>query len=309
MGKGVKLISAEELEDKDKLFYALGNSPIAPSKEGFLAHFPFLMQQFLKDSEINRVFALVIVDRQTGEIQVAIDQKNSYGSRLKAKTNNFESEKNKEYFSRPVTNSERNQLGKFIQLFFKRLLNSYALTHFKYWEILAKKYIDESDSLSPVNRLWLITHFAWAAVHQQRFTENKLSLYQCFILEGFLRCYVARGDSIRFQFITPVLANAMRSIINYNIIDYMRENYQYRANEVLKVFMSVCASEDQDFTVIQPVIESHTHLGGLLEVRPHKKVWQQIYNCIFSFLPSPEIDKIALLDKDHLNYVAGSCRI
>ncbi len=308
LGQGVRLISPDELKDSEKLHQTLQHCQIKPPQPQFLAHFPFLMQQFLGfDKQITRVFALVIVDPDTGKIRIAIDQKNSYRSRLKNSQNNFET-KNKEYVTQAVTDAEKERLRNFIQLFFRRLFITYGFTNFRYWQILARTYIDHHHSLIPSARLGVISQFCWAVVQQQRYTANKLSLYQCFVLEGFLRCYTERGDSRRFKSIEPSLVNALKLLFHFNIFKYRNEK-NYHANEVLKAMTKACKLNSSEKEKILPWIKPKVHLGSLIEARPPKKIEQLAYNCLFSFLTPTEIDNVALVNKDHLNHVASYCRI
>ena len=314
-GKGVRLFTADETKNFQNLNHSLNscfivNSPLSP----FRRHYPFILQKFLGHNlVVTRVFALVIVDMISKKIQISIDGKNSFRETLieEKKYDCFELA-NKNFQSQALSAIEKQPLKKFLRAFFHRLLDFYSMTEYRYWEILAKQYINSYDILTQAQRQLLLSKLSLAFSQQQRFTQNKLSFYQCLILEGFIKCFLANNDAKIFRnSLNAFLINGIGILCKCNF-DRYADHKNYRLTEGVRAFAELCLSDpgNQNLLKAGKSILEQLNPPGIPVITPIQitsSEKRRDFNRFFDMLTKKDIDNLILVSKTSLNSVAAGC--
>jgi hypothetical protein len=219
-GKGISLLpesftSEEQLQAylKKTVIHsnAIVNDPSvrvlkAGSSEGELyPHQVFLLQNYLhqgpksepKSLPTIRIYASVIWDHAQKKLIIKIVSAAAYQHiRIdQDKDNDFTLENNR-HIPYEVKKSEEIQLTVFLSDFFRTLIAGQHKINYRVWEQLAKQYIKEHQVLGAEARLNILAQFVNALHLEQKYLGNRLSHYQCFILNRFFECYKSKDDRI-----------------------------------------------------------------------------------------------------------------
>lgn len=216
--------------------------------EGFEQNQVFLLQKYLHSGSkskpistpVIRIYAFVLWDNTTKKLLISIDNKAAYQHIRKdqEKNGDFTLENNDHLIYR-ISEEEVEQLRKFLKDFFTTLLCRQNRIHYQHWEYLAKQYIKENHSLNDERRLSILSQFVDALYWERRHTSNRLSHYQCFLLNRFVECYKAKDfDKYRETQFVQTMQAAFNLMLGYNFQPYRDERY-YPLQNVAKSYRSL----------------------------------------------------------------------
>lgn len=243
-GNGIMKLP-QSLKTNEQLKEYLENKSSLKTVDGrFKTHVPFILQNYHHTNGLSnpviRIYAAVVVDA-TGSIStvfVSIDEKAAYQHiRIKQDPNDFTLHNNKHV---PCQIADiKDQLQEFLSAFFNTILMGQRRITYRQWEILAKHYIRSYQTMTEGQRLLTISQVAMAINNEQRFTENRLTHYQCFILDAFLECYT-KGDAqiCANTGLAFLVTNAFAVLAQRNLALYTQEAH-YPLHNIINKYLDI----------------------------------------------------------------------
>lgn len=149
-----------------------------------------------------RIYAAVVWDYATKKLLISVDNGAAYQhARIdQQKNDDFTLDNNQHTaFKMKKNDACYLQLREFLTDFFTTMIAGQSKIHYRHWEVLAKQYIKAHHQQSTKNSMAVITHFAEALYAEQLYYTNRLSHYQCFLLQSFIKCYIKGGDVSRYK--------------------------------------------------------------------------------------------------------------
>lgn len=287
-------------------------------------HRPFLIQEYLYDESssgpvsrpVIRVYAALVWDtsKEKPKLSIAIDVLSAYRHiRKQQKPDDFTLANN--IHERCDITGIKSQITIFLRDFFRYILLEQRKVSYKYWEISLKRYIENSGVLDSQQRLLLISKIAMAMMMEQRFTENRLSYYQCFLLERFIEIYKDR-DAVESNLnrMEKCLTNAMKVIIKQNLLSYVKDENYYLHKVVRNYFGILPESEieaENKFKIA--VMNKFKDVkrvesgGGKASIFDYAKGMKRRVS-FFDYCNHEEIDAFSAVSKGSLGVVAGYAR-
>ncbi|MEO8402253.1 MAG: hypothetical protein ABI597_10765 [Gammaproteobacteria bacterium] len=309
-GDGIVLIP-ETLDSQGKLLEHLTAACLALPVKDHFKNRPFLIQEYLHDGSAScpkskpviRVYAAVVWDHSKSKLFISIDTQAAYQHvRINQAGSDFTLSNNKH----EPCNIEgiKSQVNNFLRDFFTFVIAQQVKITHRSWENLAKKYIRDHRNMTDEERLMVLSQFAMAVSQEQRFTENRLSHYQCFVLEEFVECYKARDaklsvDNGLAQFIT----NAFGLLAKYNLFPYASEK-NYPLHSVIKSYEKIVISTlperfAQGFQFAMKVVKDQ---------KSTKPYLMGAGITFFDYLAREDIDALSATSSGCLSLVAGYAR-
>jgi len=273
----------------------------------FSPHEAFIIQKYCYSGPqskpiskpVIRVYAAVILEGSN--LKISIDSKAAYQHiRIMQSENDFTLENNNHV---PCDIEHlKGQIQHFLKSFFQEMLGGQSKLNFRYWEILAKKYIRHADQLNKAQRTRLIGHFALALLQEQRFTQNKLSHYQCFLLEAFLERFQKEDAAHNIENkLIHFLLNAFLMVAQQNLQPYI-DDIRYPLHSVMDILHRLLEKTDL-MTAMQ--------MKQFTQHKPIKSISPRLFDKTGSFMDfctKEDLEALSKTSKTHLSLVAGYAR-
>lgn len=290
------------------LRHYLATSSFLPKEKPWANNKPFVIQEYLTNNEdesklVIRVYAAVTVSAasdNTSRLTIHIASKAASGHvRIKQDPNDFTINNNKH--NRCDISDVVNKIENFLNDFFNTALNKQKKINYKEWEFLAKKYIRNHNEMKPAERKLLLSQFIMALLQEQRFTRNKLSCYECFILDKFLQCYKAQDFELyqnNKEFL-EYFHNSIVMLTRMNLIPFVNTDNEYYLN---KVISSYC-----DILTQVPTIKSYCDSlkKDTKDVTPVEPSESDILNRVFGYLNKEDLESLCNTSPNLRQLVAG----
>jgi hypothetical protein len=303
------------LNDYNSLEQFLKNKIVTPQNM-FKQHSLFMLQKYLFHGEKNkpvskpviRLYAAVVVNFTGGkpELTIIIDSNTAYQhKRIEQNAYDFTLINNTHSVC-DISALEIDIKNFLNELFTTLAAGQQKITH-KMWEKAAKEYIQKHALMQTEQRLLVLSKFALFLLQEQRFTNNKLSHYQCFLLQALLECYKERDAELYANSdFRGFLTNSMIMLIRQNLIPYVEDE--------LYPLHTVC----RDYHAINTKLGINKSIANSLEIEapfgrcktvPRIQPSNISSSSFFNYLTASDLTNYAAVCKTHLNHVAAYARL
>jgi hypothetical protein len=222
------------------------NYQIEHPQEPIFTHTPFLLQKYLERVDNNikkplpviRIFVAVAWDYQRRELSIYPATELAYEhNRIHDNDNDFTLGNNTHNTCQ--ANHLKQLIAGFFKHFFSYLLAGRSKVTYKYWEVVAKRYIQNHKKMPASVRMHLLGIFVVALALEQEFTNNRLTHYQCFILQALLECYQKSDMQAALQNqLAQIMVDGFLVLLNHNLNSYATD-LRYPLHTVLMDFHKI----------------------------------------------------------------------
>lgn len=340
-GEGIKLLPETFKSDKELEAYLTDQTIKSTDKfdersklfgEDFYKNQGFILQDYIYTGPASkpisvpviRVYAAVVWDFASKQLLISMDHGAAYQhTRInQQKDNDFTLDNNQHIPFKMLTEDAcYQQLHKFLKDFFSTIIASQSTVHYRHWEGLAKQYIKNHQQQSSKDNMALITHFAEALYQEQLYSTRRLSHYQCFLLQNFIKCYINGKDIEQYKNnqLSQLLTQAYLLVARTSLVPYLDEE-KYPLHEVfarLIDFVSIGVTETVRASFIETIHSLNLKQAkdlyltmrrvekeSGLEQKPDNppSINENSY-CFFDYLAHEDISSYSAVSKRHLSRV------